>query len=157
MPDESLLTGGRILYAGVGNTLRSDDGAGCYIAAGIKERDNIHVCIACENTEMIYHDALSFMPERVVIFDACLMGMPAGSFRMLNPSELADGSMSTHKMPLNMICRLITEDTEADIVIAAIQPKSTEPESDMTPAVKQAAEDILRIINSTATRGAEPQ
>lgn len=153
MSDDLLKTGGRILYAGVGNLLRGDDGVGCFIAAGIQARDGIHVCIAGEATDMIYHTALGFMPERVIIFDACDMGAEAGALKMLKPDEISDGSMSTHKMPLSMICRLIIEDTGADVYLAAVQPVSTEPESEMTDAVRECAGRVLGIINGSIHGG----
>lgn len=128
---------GNILYAGIGNPLRGDDGVGCYIA------EKLSALNAGGQPDMIYQAALEARPERVIIFDACDMGLEAGTTCMFSAEFIVDEAMSTHKIPLSLICGLISEDTGAEVYVAGIQPASTEAGTELTEAVRNAAEKII--------------
>lgn len=140
---DDILTEGHILYAGVGNILRGDDGIGCYIADGITS-SSIN---AGENSEAIYFEALNIKPEKVIIFDAYDFSGAVGEWRFVKPEQLEDSTVSTHKMPLNLVCQLIKEDVGADIYLIGIQPESLEPGSKLTDTVKNEADKIVSAIN----------
>jgi len=139
---DDILTQGKILYAGVGNLLRSDDGVGCYIAEKIKSLS----VNAGENSETIYFETLKHKPDKVIIFDACDFSGKPGEWRFIDPQFIDDMSLSTHKMPLNLVCRLIKEDTGAEVYLAGIQPCSLEPGTELSPAVKKTADLLIAEI-----------
>lgn len=139
---DSILTQGKILYAGVGNPLRGDDGVGCYIAEKIKFLS----VNAGENSETIYFETLKYKPDKVIIFDACDFSGKPGEWRFIDPQFIDDKTVSTHKMPLNVVCRLIKEDTKAEVYLAGIQPRSLKPERGLSPDVKKTADSIIAEI-----------
>ena len=105
---------GPLLVITVGNRLRSDDGVAPYIAEHAKRPKNgIIILDAGERPEDIVGKAIEVRPGRVVIIDAADFGGEPGEVRAIPEEFIPENPISTHRFPLRIISRLVTEDTGA--------------------------------------------
>lgn len=139
---------GLTLYVGIGNSLRGDDYAGLYAVELIDTKENISVLHAGDSPEEAYDEALKLKPAKVVFLDAADMGLMAGTLQILYEDTLSERSMSTHKMPLPLISRLIREETGADVLILGIQPACVDFDAGLSAEVMKSCEVIAKMINN---------
>ncbi|MCD8553768.1 hydrogenase maturation protease [Seleniivibrio sp.] len=140
---------GVTLYVGLGNSLRGDDFAGSLLITMIEPRDGIVLFDAGEKTETAYDKALEIKPVKAVFFDAADMRLPSGTVQIVYEDTLSMSAVSTHKVPLPLITKLIREETGAEIVICGIQPASVEFMHKMDESVKESCETLAKIINNS--------
>lgn len=140
---------GATLYIGIGNSQRGDDRAGLYICELIEAKDRIAVLHAGEYPEEAYDEALKIKPVKAVFMDAADMGLPAGTMQILYEDTISERTMTSHKMPVPLISRLIREETGADVVILGIQPACVDFDSPMSGSVRESCETAARMINSS--------
>jgi len=134
---------------GVGNTLLSDDGVGCWIADSFSS-DGLssggwrafHGGTAPENfTAPIRR----LEPELLVIVDAADMGLPPGSIRIIPPDQIDDTSIGTHMLPLSHLIHYLSTDIQT-ILFFGIQPETIGPGEELSPVVQTAAEALINIL-----------
>ena len=112
---------GRVIFVGVGNVLKGDDGAGVVLVNMLKKKFKdagsfLDCGIAPEN----YLEKLRDF-DCVVIFDALDFGGKTGEITILKPKELSEASVSTHNLSLKLFSRYLEEDG-INVIIAGIQP-----------------------------------
>ena len=112
---------GRVIFVGVGNVLKGDDGAGVVLVNMLKKKFKdagsfLDCGIAPEN----YLEKLRGF-DCVVIFDALDFGGKTGEITILKPKELSEASVSTHNLSLKLFSRYLEEDS-INVIIAGIQP-----------------------------------
>jgi len=140
---------GPLLVITIGNSFRSDDGVGLYIARKINTcKKNVIILDAGNKPESIIDKVIQTKPGKVIIIDAANFGGMAGEIRLIEKNDIADTSLSTHSFPLNIIARIIEEDTGADVSFLGIQPKSVQLTEGLSKPVKRAAEKIISCIRS---------
>ncbi len=144
MPPASGVT----LVITVGNSFRSDDGVGPYIAGGVKFPQN-HILIlnAGDRPENIIDDAIVIEPKRTIIIDAADFNGIPGEMRLIPESAVPDVIHSTHSFPLNVVSRLIAEDTGSEIYFLGIQHKSMALGEGLSGEVCESAQKIIQIIS----------
>jgi len=140
---------GPLLIIAIGNSFRSDDGVGVYIARQIKKcKKNFIILNARNKPESVIDKAVQIKPDKVIIVDAANFGGMAGEIRLIEKNNIPDTTLSTHSFPLNIIGRIIEEDTGADVSFLGIQPKSVQLAKGLSKPVKRAAEKIISCIRS---------
>ncbi len=140
---------GTLLVITVGNLLRSDDGVGPYIAAQAKKPKNgIIILDAGERPEDILWKAIEVRPERVVIIDAADFGGEPGEVRVIPEEFMSENPISTHRFPLRVISRLVTEDTGARVDFICIQPESVGFGEGLSDTVRSSAEEIVTMLSA---------
>lgn len=139
---------GTLLVITVGNLLRSDDGVGPYIAAQAKRPKNgIIILDAGERPEDIVWKAIEVGPGRVVIIDAADFAGEPGEVRAIPEEFMPENPISTHRFPLRVISRLVTEDTGARIDFICIQPESVGLGEGLSDTVRSSAEEIVMMLS----------
>ena len=139
---------GKTLIVTVGNPYRSDDGVGPYIAGGVSSPKN-HIIIlnAGERPENIIFKAIEIKPKRTIIIDAAdFMGKP-GEVRIIPEGAVPDVIHSTHSFPLNIVSRMIAEDTGSEIYFIGIQYENMAYGEVLTPEVKASADRIIELLS----------
>lgn len=130
----------------VGNFLRSDDGVGPHIAARLKPATNLQIIDAGYNPENCIDEAVKLKPDRIIIIDAADFGGCPGEVRIIREDHIPVVALSTHNISLKVICRILKEDTGAEIKFIGIQPKSVGLKEGLSPEVKIAADEIMAAI-----------
>ena len=140
---------GPLLVITVGTRLRSDDGVAPYIAEHAKSPKNgIIILDAGERPEDILWKAIEVRPERVIIIDAADFRGEPGEVRAIPEEFIPENSISTHRFPLRIISRLLTEDTGARVDFICIQPESVGFGEGLSDRVRLAAEEIVEVLRA---------
>jgi hydrogenase maturation protease len=140
-----LLTGkGRkILFVGIGNLLRQDDGIGVYISTRIKERNNIKVITAEVSIENYIGKINSVEHDTLVIIDCVDMQKTPGSFDLIPVARVHDMTFNTHNISL----KRLSEFFRNEILILAIQPEKVGFGENLSYIVRDAGNRIIELIN----------
>ena len=139
----------RVVVAGIGNPIRTDDFAGMKIVQGLegKVSEKVHL-LECETVpESFLEPIIQFNPTHVLLIDAAFLGLKPGAMRLVDPERIADfPAVTTHMLPLRIFCEYITKMTEAKIALLLIEPKNTEFGEGLTAEIQAAAEKITAIL-----------
>jgi len=137
-------TGKKILFAGIGNVLRSDDGTGVYISRRIKNRRNILSLTVEVSIENYIGKINSLNPDILILIDCVDMGLPPGSFKLLRVDEVKDYTFNTHNISLKRVTEFFT----AQVYILGIQPESIGFGEKISYLVTKVADNIVKQINN---------
>ena len=138
-----------LLVITVGNRLRSDDGVAPYIAEHAKRPKNgIIILDAGERPEDVLWKAIEVRPGSVVIIDAADFGGEPGEVRAIPEEFIPENPISTHRFPLRIISRLVTEDTGARVDFICLQPESVGFGEGLSDRVRLAAEEIVILLSA---------
>lgn len=134
----------RILFVGIGNLLKKDDGVGVYISSGIRKKQNIEsltVEVSLEN----YIGKINIIdPDILVLIDCVEMGSVPGTSKLMSVSKINDLTFNTHNISL----KRISEFFSMPVYLLGIQPEKIDFGENISYLVKEEAEKIINIINS---------
>ena len=137
----------KILFVGIGNVLKSDDGVGVYISKHIHIHNNISVLTVEVSIENYIGKINSLDADILVLLDCIKKKKPPGSYWELIPvSRLKGHTTNTHNISLAQVSELFN----APAYILGVQPKHLEFGENLSPEVKTAAHDIISQINQLA-------
>jgi len=135
------------MILGVGNRLKSDDGAGSLLTERMAGTD-WHTVDGADIPENFTGIIKREKPDLLVIADVTDMGVATGTFRRVPIGVLSDESgFNTHTGPLTgLISRLINY--SENIVFIGIQPARLDFGEGLSPEVADAVERIAEILIS---------
>lgn len=133
----------KILFTGIGNVLKQDDGVGVYISSRIKPAEHIDVLTAEVSIENYIGKINSLNPDIVVIIDCVDTGSPPGTYKLLPVSEVHDLTFNTHNISLKRIAEFFP----MPVFILGIQPEKIDFGENISYLVKEVADKILCEIN----------
>jgi hydrogenase maturation protease len=129
---------GRVCLVGIGNPHRGDDGLGVRLAEAMRLLGFPDVIVA-ERTPERYVDRLARGGYEAVLFlDAVEMGASPGSVVFLTGREVDARypQVSTHKIALGILARLIEAGGPARVFLLGVQPESVRAATGLSPAVE---------------------
>jgi hydrogenase 3 maturation protease len=135
---------GNILFAGVGNVLKRDDGVGVYIAQKIIQGNGISRLTVEMGIENHIGKINKLAPDVLVIIDACDFGREPGFAGLAMASEMMESTTGTHNISLAKLSELFN----MPVYILGIQPADISFGEGMDEKVKNTAEWIKDVINS---------
>jgi len=135
--------GKRILFTGIGNRLKSDDGAGAYISDRIKSRGNIESITVETGIENYIGKINSIDPDILVLVDCVDMKLPPGQFKILELNKVQDLTFNTHNISL----RRLADFFKMPVFILAIQPENIHFGENISYIVKDISDNIINQIN----------
>ncbi|MFH0842916.1 MAG: hydrogenase maturation protease [Bacteroidota bacterium] len=143
---EDLLLPGdrRILFVGIGNVLKSDDGTGVYISSKIINRGSISSLTVEVSIENYIGKINNLDPDILVLIDCVDLGLSPGTYKLLELSQIQDLTFNTHNISL----RRLSEFFKMPVYILAIQPEKLEFGENISYLVKNIADKIINLINS---------
>ena len=134
---------GQLLFIGVGNVLRSDDGVGVYISRRIIERPRIRVLTVEVSIENYIGKIQSMEPEEIIMIDCMDLGSEPGAFSLLEIQQLEDMTFNTHNISLGKWGEFFS----SPAWVLGIQPLELGFGETLSAPVFGAANEILRLIN----------
>lgn len=145
MPDlkDLLDRASRLLFIGVGNVLKSDDGVGVRISRQIIERPGILSLTVEVSIENYIGKINSLEPDEIVLIDCMELGKLPGSYRLLALSEVEDITFNTHNISLGRLGDFF----QYPSYVLGIQPASIEFGDTLSPSVENAVRQIVQEIN----------
>jgi hydrogenase 3 maturation protease len=140
---------GVTLIITVGNPLRSDDGAGPYIAGKINcSRTDLILLNVEDKPERALDKAVAANPQKTVIIDAADFGGGIGEIKIIDAEHIPETALSTHMFPLKVIARILQEDTGSKVFFLGIQPGKTHLGQGLSGPVRDSADRIAQCLNS---------
>ncbi|MCM8796116.1 MAG: hydrogenase 3 maturation endopeptidase HyCI [Candidatus Omnitrophica bacterium] len=127
---------GKVVILGMGNTLRSDDGAGSVLANRLKDKLAFTVWDVGVAAENYLEKIIQYKPDTVIIIDAADFGGRAGEFRILEADDLKTiNFFSTHNASISLLINYLQSNLNLDIMLLIIQPKSIVLGDKLSPEV----------------------
>jgi hydrogenase 3 maturation protease len=139
----------KVVVAGIGNPIRTDDFVGVKIVQDLKGKVSKKVyLIECETVpEGFTQQIVSFRPSHILLIDAAILGLKPGESSLIKPVQLADfPAFSTHMLPLRIFCEYLMRTTKAKIALLLIEPGETGFGEGLTAEVEVSARDIARTL-----------
>ncbi len=133
----------KILFVGIGNLLKMDDGVGVYISRKIKKKGTISSLTVEVSIENYIGKINSLNPDILVLIDCVDMKSAAGTFKLLVVSQIQDLTYNTHNISL----KRLSEFFSMPVFIIGIQPEKIEFGENISYLVKNVADKIIKQIN----------
>ena len=141
--EELLKRAKRLLFIGVGNVLKRDDGVGVVISRQIIEKPTIRSLTVEVSIENYIGKINSLEPGEIVLLDCMELGSSPGTYRLLALEDVEDITFNTHNISLGRLNDFFQYPTH----VLGIQPRSIEFGDKLSPPVQDSANRILRLIN----------
>ncbi|MBI2914775.1 MAG: hydrogenase maturation protease [Firmicutes bacterium] len=117
-----------VALLGVGNRARQDDGAGPAVVRQVKRIAGavrgLLVVDCGERPEDMLDHVVDARPSSILWVDAVDLREQPGTYFLLEPDQGGAGVLSTHRIPIGLISRLMRPRTGADIAVLGIQIES---------------------------------
>jgi hydrogenase maturation protease len=133
----------RILFVGIGNLLKQDDGAGVYISTRIRETDHIKVITPEVSIENYIGKINSTEHDLMVLIDCTDIRRPPGSYDIIPLERVSDMTFNTHNISLKKISEFFSK----EVLILAIQPQTVAFGENLSYLVLEACNEIVELIN----------
>lgn len=134
----------KILFAGIGNVLKSDDGAGVYISRKLKQSNKIQSLAVEVSLENYIGKINSLNPDILILIDCVDMEAPPGTCKLIPVNEIRDLTFNTHNISLKRISEFFI----AEVFILGIQPLSVGFGEKISYIVTKTANTIIKQINN---------
>ena len=135
--------GKKVLFVGIGNLLKTDDGVGVYISRKIKNKGNRFSLTVETGIENYIGKINSLAPEILVLIDCVEIKSAPGTFKLLELSQIQDLTFNTHNISL----RRLSDFFEMPVYVLAIQPEKVDFGENISYLVKTIADKIIKQIN----------
>jgi hydrogenase 3 maturation protease len=133
----------KILFVGLGNLLKRDDGVGVYISSRLKPGKNISVLTAEVAVENYIGKINSLRPDVCIFIDCSDLSASAGSCRLLPAGAIHDLTFNTHNISL----KKVSEFFRMPVYLLGIQPENIDFGEDLSPDIVAVADKIIKLIN----------
>lgn len=131
------------LFVGIGNLLKSDDGAGIYISKKIKQRGTILSLTVEASIENYIGKINSLNPDILILIDCVNLKSEVGTFKLLTLNQIQDLTFNTHNISL----RRLSEFFSMQVFVLGIQPEKIDFGENISYLVKNVANKIIKQIN----------
>jgi hydrogenase 3 maturation protease len=143
---------GKIVFFGIGNTLRGDDALGPMLVEMLRDKINA-VCINAEGSPENYlGKVIKETPDTLLIIDAVYLNAGPGEYRLLAPEEIEAVVTSTHDIPLTMLIDYLKSEINVSIYVLGIEPQHLELGKAVSPKIKQTIDLLKEIIINAAEK-----
>jgi len=132
-----------IMFAGVGNVLRSDDGAGVYIVSSIKARGKFSTLLVEASIENYISKINSLAPQILIIADCIDFNREPGYAGLVPIDQIHEFDISSHNISL----RRVAEHLKMEVYVIGVQPADLRVGEHLTPPVKKASDEIINMVN----------
>jgi hydrogenase maturation protease len=132
-----------VLFVGIGNLLRQDDGAGVYISTRIRERKNVRVITAEASIENYIGKINSTGHDLLVLIDCADMRRSPGTWDIISPDQVNDFTFNTHNISLKKLSGFFKKEVQ----VLAIQPETVAFGENLSYIVLEACRRIIELIN----------
>jgi len=142
----SRIFSGKVVFVGIGNILRGDDGFGPALIEKLKGKVPA-VCIDAGSAPENYSGKIiKEAPDTVILVDIAHMGMKPGEYDVLKKDDILRSGFTTHDLSPNMFIEYLEKETGADIYMIAAQPENVAFGEHMSDSVKAALDEITALV-----------
>jgi len=135
---------GRVLFIGIGNRQRGDDGVGPVFIDKLSSAGLTNVLDVGTVPENYTKYIIKYRPDTIILIDALSFGGKPGSWKIFTPEECNEYGFSTHNASLNLFASYIRQYIPAKIFLLGIQPATTEFNVGLSPELEQS---VCRLVD----------
>ena len=142
----------RLLIAGLGNELLSDDGVGVHALRELEQRPMPGVTTADVGTAVLHGLHFLETADRVLVIDAAKGGQPPGTVYLFDAAENAEARAvaSVHAMGLREAARLLMTDRPAPrITVIGVEPETLAYGMSLSAPVRAALPGVVALARET--------
>jgi len=149
---------GRVCLMGIGNPDRGDDGLGVRLAEAVRAAGYPGVIVAERTPEQWVAEVVRGGWQTVLLLDAVEMGATAGTVVLLDAREIAARfpQVSTHKLSLGTIARLIEAEGAMRVCLLGVQPQCVGHAAGLSDPVRTTLEILRTLLVEVLPIGTEP-
>jgi len=138
----------KIVVAGIGNPIRSDDYVGLKIVENLRAKfQRLFVFWNVRRSRKLLSEIEKFKPTHVLLVDAAFLELKPGEASLVDSERMMDYSaISTHALPLKIFCEHLKKATDAKIGLLLIEPKNMEFGEGLNVEVEAAAERLTKLL-----------
>ena len=136
----------KIVILGVGNILKSDDGAGPFIIANLEQKDNVVLIDGQTTPENFTGLIRKENPTHLMIIDACFMDEVPGTVKFVNREDFKNIGISTHSMSLNYFVKYLEMDLDFKVAFIGIEPESLDFGEELTLNVYDNCINLINLL-----------
>ncbi|MBI4537533.1 MAG: hydrogenase maturation protease [candidate division NC10 bacterium] len=146
---------GRVAVVGIGNPDLGDDGAGMRLAERLAARGLPDVILAERTPERWLPRLARVGYDGVLFLDAVEAGAHPGSVLLLDGAEAESRfpQLSTHKLSLGTLARLLEAEGGARVLLLGIQPARLAPGGGLSAPVEMTVEILADLLSNLRRAG----
>jgi hydrogenase 3 maturation protease len=134
----------KLLFAGVGNRLKSDDAIGIQICENLIITPRLDTLIVEAAIEKFVGKINSLAPDILILVDCTDFVQSPGFFKLISVTDIPDTTFHTHTVSL----RRISEFFEMKTYLLGIQPHNVKFGESISPSVQKTAQKIIQFLNN---------
>lgn len=131
---------------GVGNSARGDDGAGSAVARALVAAGAAGAIDGGDTPESYIPDVAQLRPRSVLVLDAVDLGAQPGAVALVEGHLAARAAFDTHRVPLDLVLRVLGARTGARCHVLGIQPERADHGAGLSPAVAATVETLVCLL-----------
>jgi hydrogenase 3 maturation protease len=135
----------RILFVGIGNVLKTDDGVGVFISSGIENTSSVLALTVEVSLENYIGKINAIDPDILVLIDCVDMNSIPGTYKLIPIGQIKDLTFNTHNISL----KRFQDFFKMPVYLLGIQPEKINFGENISDLVKKQAKKIIKIINSS--------
>lgn len=129
-----------LLFVGMGNRIKSDDGAGIYISEELRKRGIENIVIAENSIENYIGKINHYKPNTILMIDAVDMNEEPGYFKLVPVDKIENTTTNTHNLSIRTISSFFEAENQW---VLGIQPEVVSFGMGLTERVQSAADRIV--------------
>jgi hydrogenase maturation protease len=133
----------KMLFVGIGNILRTDDGVGVYICDRIRDSNTVSSLTVEVSIENYIGKINRMNPDILIFIDCADMKESPGTYKLLPVSQIHDTTFNTHSISLSRI----REFFKMPVYVLGIQPENIDFGENLSYLVRNVADQIINQIN----------
>lgn len=137
-----------IVFVGLGNENRGDDGAGIGFVERLKSKKEFQksrFIIAGRNPENHLETILNYKPQVVVFVDAAHSNIEPGSVKFFTEKEISQTDFSTHAFSISIVKNYLLKNQQMDFIFIGIQPLSTSLNEGLSQTIKSKLDEFFNV------------
>jgi hydrogenase maturation protease len=149
---------GRVATVGVGNPDLGDDGAGVRLAEALAARGVPDVLAAERTPERWLGRLAGERFEAILFLDAVDAGLPAGDVLLMDAATIQARfpQVSTHRLSLGVLARLLETEGGTRVVLLGIQPASLALGAGLSTAVGRTLQSLADLLTDVLVSRRSP-
>ncbi len=142
------LRGSKTVIVGIGNTLKSDDGAGPAICTKLEGKTSAEIIDVGTVPENFIQVICRMKPQVVLVIDAVDFGSTPGDSIIFAPDQLNSFAISTHTLSPRIFADVVRQTIDTKVVFLGIQPKHLQFGESLSDEVAGAVDKLAGILLS---------
>ena len=137
----------RIVFVGVGNRMRGDDGIGPVLIDLLNGRVS-HALDAGSSPENFTGAIKHLNPSGIVFLDALNFGASPGRARIIESADIMRYGVSTHNFSLDVVMNYLALETGADVFLIGVQIARIADKPGLAPVIEKFLKEYADVIVS---------